>query len=863
MKYDFTAIEKKWQANWEQTKPYAAITGDTTRPKFYGLIEFPYPSGQGLHVGHPRPFTAMDIVTRKKRMEGYNVLFPIGFDAFGLPTENYAIKNHIHPAIVTKNNIANFTSQLKMLGYGFDWDRCVDTTDPNYYKWTQWIFLQMYKHGLAYKSTMPVNWCTSCKCVLANEEVVNGVCERCGSEVIRKEKSQWMLAITKYAQRLIDDLDDLDYIERVKIQQKNWIGRSTGAEVTFKTTAGDDIVVYTTRPDTLFGATYMVLSPEHEYVTKWQDMIENADEVNAYVAEAAKKSDFERSELNKEKTGVEIKGIKGINPVNGKQIPIFISDYVLVTYGTGAIMAVPAHDDRDWEFAKKFGCEIIEVVEGGDIEKEAFTLKDDTGIMVNSEFLNGMTVKEAIPAMKKWLVENGIGTEKVNYKLRDWVFSRQRYWGEPIPLVNCPKCGWVPLPEDQLPLVLPQVESYEPTDDGESPLSKMTDWVNTTCPCCGGPAKRETDTMPQWAGSSWYYLRYCDPHNDSAPIGPEAEQYWGYPDFYIGGAEHAVLHLLYARFWHKVLYDCGIVKNPEPFKKLFHQGIILGQLEYTAYKSPDGKWVSADKAKEGDTPVKVAEADVEKCGNGFVLKADKSISVDARSYKMSKSRGNVVNPDDIIRQYGADALRLYEMFLGPLEDQKPWNTNGIEGVVRFLRKVWREFIGKDGGASEKISENYKDDAELLKSLNETIKKVGESIETLRFNTAISQMMIFMSVFQKKEKVSLESARKFVQLLAPFAPHIGEELWERLGGKGSVAKAPWPVADEKNLQSDTFKMAVQVNGKLRGEIVAGKNLGKDEILSMAKSLDNVANFLSGKTIVKEIYVPGKIVNIVAK
>ena len=561
MKYDFTAIEKKWQANWEQTKPYAAITGDTTRPKFYGLIEFPYPSGQGLHVGHPRPFTAMDIVTRKKRMEGYNVLFPIGFDAFGLPTENYAIKNHIHPALVTKNNIANFTSQLKMLGYGFDWDRCVDTTDPKYYKWTQWIFLQMYKHGLAYKSTMPVNWCTSCKCVLANEEVVNGVCERCGSEVIRKEKSQWMLAITKYAQRLIDDLDDLDYIERVKIQQKNWIGRSTGAEVTFKTTAGDDIVVYTTRPDTLFGATYMVLSPEHEYVTKWQDMIENADEVNAYVAEAAKKSDFERSELNKEKTGVEIKGIKGINPVNGKQIPIFISDYVLVTYGTGAIMAVPAHDDRDWEFAKKFGCEIIEVVEGGDIEKEAFTLKDDTGIMVNSEFLNGMTVKEAIPAMKKWLVENGIGTEKVNYKLRDWVFSRQRYWGEPIPLVNCPKCGWVPLPEDQLPLVLPQVESYEPTDDGESPLSKMTDWVNTTCPCCGGPAKRETDTMPQWAGSSWYFLRYMDPHNDKALASKEAIDYWAPVDWYNGGMEHTTLHLLYSRFWHKFLYDIGVVNT--------------------------------------------------------------------------------------------------------------------------------------------------------------------------------------------------------------------------------------------------------------------------------------------------------------
>ena len=627
MKYDFTAIEKKWQANWEQTKPYAAITGDTTRPKFYGLIEFPYPSGQGLHVGHPRPFTAMDIVTRKKRMEGYNVLFPIGFDAFGLPTENYAIKNHIHPAIVTKNNIANFTSQLKMLGYGFDWDRCVDTTDPKYYKWTQWIFLQMYKHGLAYKSTMPVNWCTSCKCVLANEEVVNGVCERCGSEVIRKEKSQWMLAITKYAQRLIDDLDDLDYIERVKIQQKNWIGRSTGAEVTFKTTAGDDIVVYTTRPDTLFGATYMVLSPEHEYVTKWQDMIENADEVNAYVAEAAKKSDFERSELNKEKTGVEIKGIKGINPVNGKQIPIFISDYVLVTYGTGAIMAVPAHDDRDWEFAKKFGCEIIEVVEGGDIEKEAFTLKDDTGIMVNSEFLNGMTVKEAIPAMKKWLVENGIGTEKVNYKLRDWVFSRQRYWGEPIPLVNCPKCGWVPLPEDQLPLVLPQVESYEPTDDGESPLSKMTDWVNTTCPCCGGPAKRETDTMPQWAGSSWYFLRYMDPHNDKALASKEAIDYWAPVDWYNGGMEHTTLHLLYSRFWHKFLYDIGVVNTKEPYAKRTSHGMILG---------------------EGGE-------------------------------KMSKSRGNVVNPNDIVAQYGADTLRLHIMFIGDFEKAVTWSNDAVKG----------------------------------------------------------------------------------------------------------------------------------------------------------------------------------------
>ena len=653
MKYDFTAIEKKWQANWEQTKPYAAITGDTTRPKFYGLIEFPYPSGQGLHVGHPRPFTAMDIVTRKKRMEGYNVLFPIGFDAFGLPTENYAIKNHIHPAIVTKNNIANFTSQLKMLGYGFDWDRCVDTTDPKYYKWTQWIFLQMYKHGLAYKSTMPVNWCTSCKCVLANEEVVNGVCERCGSEVVRKEKSQWMLAITKYAQRLIDDLDDLDYIERVKIQQKNWIGRSTGAEVTFKTTAGDDIVVYTTRPDTLFGATYMVLSPEHEYVTKWQSMIENADEVNAYVAEAAKKSDFERSELNKEKTGVEIKGIKGINPVNGKQIPIFISDYVLVTYGTGAIMAVPAHDDRDWEFAKKFGCEIIEVVEGGDIEKEAFTLKDDTGIMVNSEFLNGMTVKEAIPAMKKWLVENGIGTEKVNYKLRDWVFSRQRYWGEPIPLVKCEKCGWVPLPEDQLPLVLPQVESYEPTDDGESPLSKMTDWVNTTCPCCGGPAKRETDTMPQWAGSSWYFLRYMDPHNDKALASKDAIDYWGPVDWYNGGMEHTTLHLLYSRFWHKFLYDIGVVNTKEPYAKRTSHGMILG---------------------EGGE-------------------------------KMSKSRGNVVNPNDIVAQYGADTLRLHIMFIGDFEKAVTWSNEAVKGSKRLLDRCWNLMdMGSDSEEDSKKEE---------------------------------------------------------------------------------------------------------------------------------------------------------------
>ena len=806
MKYDFTAIEKKWQANWEQTKPYAAITGDTTRPKFYGLIEFPYPSGQGLHVGHPRPFTAMDIVTRKKRMEGYNVLFPIGFDAFGLPTENYAIKNHIHPALVTKNNIANFTSQLKMLGYGFDWDRCVDTTDPKYYKWTQWIFLQMYKHGLAYKSTMPVNWCTSCKCVLANEEVVNGVCERCGSEVIRKEKSQWMLAITKYAQRLIDDLDDLDYIERVKIQQKNWIGRSTGAEVTFKTTAGDDIVVYTTRPDTLFGATYMVLSPEHEYVTKWQDMIENADEVNAYVAEAAKKSDFERSELNKEKTGVEIKGIKGINPVNGKQIPIFISDYVLVTYGTGAIMAVPAHDDRDWEFAKKFGCEIIEVVEGGDIEKEAFTLKDDTGIMVNSEFLNGMTVKEAIPAMKKWLVENGIGTEKVNYKLRDWVFSRQRYWGEPIPLVNCPKCGWVPLPEDQLPLVLPQVESYEPTDDGESPLSKMTDWVNTTCPCCGGPAKRETDTMPQWAGSSWYFLRYMDPHNDKALASKEAIDYWAPVDWYNGGMEHTTLHLLYSRFWHKCLYDIGVVNTKEPYAKRTSHGMILG---------------------EGGE-------------------------------KMSKSRGNVVNPNDIVAQYGADTLRLHIMFIGDFEKAVTWSNDAVKGSKRFLDRCWNLMdMCSD-------SEDYSKKNESI--IHKTIKKVGSDIDELKMNTAIAALMTMVNEFYTNGCTRGE-VKTLLELLSPFAPHIAEEMWELMGyakSEGKMAmQMPWPKYDEAKTVDTEREMAVQVNGKLKTTIVVPADSEDSVIIDAACADEKIKRLMEGKQLFKTIVVKNKLVNLIIK
>ena len=685
MKYDFPRIEKKWQEIWEREKPYAAVTGDK-RPKFYGLIEFPYPSGQGLHVGHPRPFTAMDVITRKKRMQGYNVLYPIGFDAFGLPTENYAIKNHIHPAIVTKNNIARFTSQLKMLGYGFDWDRVVDTTDPKYYKWTQWIFIQLFKHGLAYKATMPVNWCTSCKCVLANEEVVDGVCERCGSPVIRKEKSQWMLKITEYAQRLIDDLDEVDYIERVKIQQKNWIGRSTGAEVKFTATSGDEIVVFTTRPDTLFGATYMVLSPEHALVKKWLPSLENADEVKAYQAAAASKSDMERTELNKEKTGVELKGVRAINPVTEKEIPIYISDYVLSTYGTGAIMAVPGHDDRDWEFAKKFGIDIIEVVAGGDVAKKAYTVKDDTGIMVNSGFLNGLTVKDAIPAMIKWLGEKGIGEAKVNYKLRDWVFSRQRYWGEPIPLVNCEKCGWVPVPEAQLPVELPNVDSYEPTDDGESPLSKMTDWVNTTCPCCGGPAKRETDTMPQWAGSSWYFLRYMDPHDDDFAVSSEAEKYWGPVDWYNGGMEHTTLHLLYSRFWHKFLYDIGIVHTKEPYAKRTSHGMILG---------------------EGGE-------------------------------KMSKSRGNVVNPNDIVDQYGADTMRLHIMFIGDFEKAVSWSNEAVKGSKRFLDRCWNLM---DQAAD---AEGYSKKNEAV--IHRTIKKVTEDIDGLKMNTAIAALMAMVNEF---------------------------------------------------------------------------------------------------------------------
>jgi len=806
MKYDFTAIEKKWQAIWEETKPYAAVTGDTTRPKFYGLIEFPYPSGQGLHVGHPRPFTALDIVTRKKRMEGYNVLFPIGFDAFGLPTENYAIKNHIHPAIVTKNNIANFTSQLKMLGYGFDWDRCVDTTDPKYYKWTQWIFLQMYKHGLAYKATMPVNWCTSCKCVLANEEVVDGVCERCGSEVVRKEKSQWMLRITKYAQRLIDDLDDVDYIERVKIQQRNWIGRSTGAEVTFKTNIGGEVTVYTTRADTLFGTTYMVISPEHPMLNEWKDKIKNWDEVEAYQKEAARKSDFERGELNKDKTGVRLDGIEVENPVTHKMLPMFVSDYVLMGYGTGIVMGVPGHDQRDWEFATKFGLPIIEVVAGGDITKEAFVAKDDSAVMVNSGFLNGMTVKEAIPAMKKYVVEQGIGKEKVNYKLRDWVFSRQRYWGEPIPLVNCEKCGWVPLPEDQLPLVLPQVDSYEPTDDGESPLSKMTDWVNTTCPCCGGPAKRETDTMPQWAGSSWYFLRYMDPHNDKELASKEALEYWSPVDWYNGGMEHTTLHLLYSRFWHKFLYDIGVVPTKEPYAKRTSHGMILG---------------------EGGE-------------------------------KMSKSRGNVVNPNDIVAQYGADTMRLHIMFIGDFEKAVSWSNEAVKGSKRFLDRCFNlQDMATD---DENIS------AKNESIVHKTIKKVTQDIDELKMNTAIAAMMTMVNEFYANG-CSKGDVRALCLLLSPFAPHMVEEMWENMGfaaKEGKMAmQMPWPEYDETKTVDATREMAVQVNGKLKSTITVPSDSEDSVVIDAACADEKVKRLMEGKQLVKTIVVKNKLINLIIK
>ena len=805
MNYDFAAIEKKWQANWEETKPYAAITGDK-RPKFYGLIEFPYPSGQGLHVGHPRPFTAMDIVTRKKRMEGYNVLFPIGFDAFGLPTENYAIKNHIHPAVVTKNNIENFTSQLKMLGYGFDWDRCVDTTDPSYYKWTQWIFLQMFKHGLAYKSTMPVNWCTSCKCVLANEEVVNGVCERCGSEVIRKEKSQWMLKITAYAQRLIDDLEDVDYIERVKIQQRNWIGRSTGAEITFDTNVGDQVTVYTTRADTLFGTTYMVISPEHPLLKKWQSHIENWDAVAAYQDEAAHKSDFERGELNKEKTGVCLEGVEATNPVTHKALPIFVSDYVLMGYGTGIVMGVPGHDQRDWEFATKFGLPIVEVVKGGDVTKEAFVAKDDSAIMVNSGFLNGMTVKEAIPAMKKYVVEQGFGKEKVNYKLRDWVFSRQRYWGEPIPLVNCEKCGWVALPEEQLPLVLPQVESYEPTDDGESPLSKMTDWVNTTCPCCGGPAKRETDTMPQWAGSSWYFLRYMDPHNDKALASKEALDYWSPVDWYNGGMEHTTLHLLYSRFWHKFLYDIGVVPTKEPYAKRTSHGMILG---------------------EGGE-------------------------------KMSKSRGNVVNPNDIVAQYGADTMRLHIMFIGDFEKAVSWSNEAVKGSKRFLDRCFNlQDIATDETSISAKNESI---------VHKTIKKVTQDIDELKMNTAIAAMMAMVNEFYANG-CSKGDVETLCLLLSPFAPHMVEEMWENMGFAAKYGKMAmqmeWPAHDESKTVDSHVEMAVQVNGKLKGTVTVPMDSGESDVVAAAMENEKVKKSVEGMNVVKTILVKNKLVNLIVK
>ena len=834
MKYDHKQVEKKWQDIWDEKQCFHA-ENDSDKEKFYALVEFPYPSGQGLHVGHPRSYTALDIVARKKRMQGYNVLYPMGWDAFGLPTENFAIKNHVHPAEVTKKNIARFKSQLKSLGLSFDWSREINTTDPSYYKWTQWIFLQLFKKGLAYKKEMSVNWCTSCKCVLANEEVVNGVCERCGSEVVHKTKSQWMLAITKYAQRLIDDLDDVDYIERVKIQQRNWIGRSTGAEVDFKTTEGDTLTVYTTRPDTLFGATYMVISPEHPMIEQWADKLNNIEDVRAYREEAARKSDFERTELNKDKTGVKLDGVAAINPVNGKQIPIFVSDYVLMGYGTGAIMAVPAHDDRDWEFAKKFGCEIIEVVSGGeDVQKAAFTAKDETGILVNSDFLNGKTVKDAIPAMIEWLGEKGIGHAKVQYKLRDWVFSRQRYWGEPIPIVKCDKCGYVALPEDQLPLELPNVTSYEPTDNGESPLAHMTDWVNTTCPCCGGPAKRETDTMPQWAGSSWYFLRYMDPHNDQAPVSHEAENYWGPVDWYNGGMEHTTLHLLYSRFWHKFLYDIGVVHTKEPYAKRTSHGMILGQNPHYVGN------VSTQEEKD---------ALIAKYGNQALRPA----------VKMSKSLGNVVNPDDVVKVYGADTMRLYIMFIGDFEKVATWSDDAVKGCKRFLDRVWNlaDQVTEEEGVSEKNAP----------IVHKTIKKVTDDIDTLKMNTAIAALMAMVNEFYSNG-VSRGDFEALLLMLSPFAPHMVEELWEQKGfaakhdGKMAM-QCDWPVYDESKTVASTAEMAVQVSGKFKGTIIVPMDSNQDTVVEAAKANEKVAKAIAGMQIVKVIHVKNKLVNLIVK
>ena len=802
MKYNHKAVEEKWQKIWEDKGVFHA-SDDTEKEKFYALIEFPYPSGQGLHVGHPRPYTALDTVARKRRLEGYNVLYPIGWDAFGLPTENYAIKNHIHPEIVTKKNIARFKKQIQSLGISFDWSREFNTTDPEYYKWTQWIFIQLYKHGLAYKKEMNVNWCTSCKCVLANEEVVNGVCERCGSEVVHKVKSQWMLKITKYADRLINDLDLVNYPDRVKAQQKNWIGRSKGAEVDFTTTTGDTLTIYTTRADTLYGATYMVISPEHPMIEKWADKISNMDEIKKYQEAAARKSDFERTEVAKEKTGVRIDGVNAINPVNNKEIPIFISDYVLVSYGTGAIMAVPAHDTRDWEFAKKFDLPIIEVVKGGNVQEEAYT-DCAKGIMVNSGMLDGLTVDEAKKKIIDWLTSEGKGHSKVNYKLRDWVFSRQRYWGEPIPMVYCEKCGYVPIDEKDLPLRLPMVESYEPTDNGESPLAKMTDWINTTCPCCGGKAKRETDTMPQWAGSSWYYLRYMDPHNKNAIASKEALDYWSPVDWYNGGMEHTTLHLLYSRFWHKFLYDIGVVPTPEPYAKRTSHGMILGE-------------------------------------NGE---------------KMSKSRGNVVNPDEIVDEYGADTMRLYEMFIGDFEKAAPWSKASIRGCRRFVERYWNlQSVLIDG---DKIR------PELEGAFNKAIKKVGEDIENIKFNTAIATLMALINDISNVKSINKEELRIFSILLNPFAPHVTEEVYEACKlGNGILAEAEWPEYDESKCVDESVEIVVQVNGKIKAKLNIPVDADKDAVLDLAKDDENVKKTIDGMKIIKEIVVPKKLVNLVVK
>ena len=800
--YNFKAIEKKWQDKWEETGAFHAET-NSKKPKFYTMIEFPYPSGAGLHVGHPRSYTALDIIARKRRMEGYNVLYPIGWDAFGLPTENFAIKNKVHPKIVTAKNIANFTRQLKMLGFSFDWSREINTTDPSYYKWTQWIFLQLFKHGLAYKQEMPINWCTGCKVGLSNEEVVNGVCERCGSEVVQKRKSQWMLKITEYAQRLIDDLDDVNYLEKIKTQQKNWIGRSEGAEVKFKLSTGDEMIVYTTRADTLFGATYTVMSPEHPLIEKMKDSITNYDEVLAYKTEAAKKSEFERTELAKEKTGVKLEGIYAVNPANVAKLPVFISDYVLVTYGTGAIMAVPAHDSRDWDFAKKFNLPIIEVVLGGkNVQEEAYT-DVYKGNMVNSEFLNGLPVKEAIPTMIEWLEKQGLGKRKVNFKLRDWVFSRQRYWGEPIPLVHCDKCGWVPIPESELPLELPEIETFEPGENGESPLAKAYDWIETTCPCCGGKAQRETDTMPQWAGSSWYFLRYMDPHNDEALASKEALEYWSPVDWYNGGMEHTTLHLLYSRFWHKFLYDIGVVPTKEPYMKRTSHGMILGE----------------------------------------------------NNEKMSKSRGNVVNPDEVVEEFGADAFRTYEMFIGAFDQSTPWSQQGLKGCYKFLERVWnlQSIVNDEEGYS----------ADLEKNMNKAIKKVGEDFERMKFNTAIATMMSLVNDFSKKGSVTKGEYKTLITLLNPVAPHMTEELWLTYGNGELLSLQPWPKYDEGKTVDDEIEIVVQINGKIKDKLMIPAGLDKDGTQEAAMNTEKIKGLIEGKNVVKVIAVPGKLVNIVVK